>query len=111
MAENNDNDRTERIRNSRTEDSTKRIYAGKLEIVVDWFRGNFPQYVVDNSLQYDQIPDKLWEDLFSYLSRPKEGRRRRKRGDYLSFEHVVFLQLFRCRCFRPWKLQLAFGIF
>ena len=52
MAENNDNDRTERIRNSRTEDSTKRIYAGKLEIVVDWFRGNFPQYVVDNSLQY-----------------------------------------------------------
>jgi hypothetical protein len=30
----------------------------------------------------------LWEDLFTYLSRPKEGRRRRKRGAYLSFEHV-----------------------
>jgi len=88
MAENNDNDRTDRIRRSRTEDSTKRIYAGKLEIVVEWFRRNFPQYVVDNSMQYDQIPDNLWEDLFSYLSRPKEGRRRRKRGDYLSFEHV-----------------------
>jgi hypothetical protein len=88
MAENNDNERAARILRARTEESTKKIYGGKLEIVVDWFRRNFPQYVVDNSLQYDRVPENLWEDLFTYLSRPKEGRRRRKRGAYLSFEHV-----------------------